>query len=335
MEFKPTLDWFRAYCERFEQQVRIVAIVKMVNKQGITQLFIKPQKVVELVKEFQYESIIAPDYNMDQFSDEALDNALASFLTKKIAEHMDKYGNISEESACDKAFNEIVISLAISPNTAHVLFSWITEFVFSYKEEMCNNLEKLKHTLADYEEGMAGYRIPHDFIVGTWDYNERTIAKLNELYEEALPCGMLYQLQELKWRNSRDIDFETFDITGLLAKMPTDRYYSVVFKGVPTYENCVSEVARSMRYASISWKHFRRREDIEKDIHEAFKNVVYDYIKNSFVDPYDFYETDLSQYILKMYKDRPIFVCAMYLVSMMHVNYTECQRLERLLKSSN
>lgn len=326
-----TFERIRAYCNEEEQQLRIVAIANMISKQGLTQLFINPQETKLLASELVSERVLPTDYDLTRFEPENMHASLVAFLTKKLVDFMVNKGEITDEESCSKVFNDAAIALSVPPNNAPVLFSWLAEFVFPYKEEIGKALEAHKANLDKDDEDIADANISMDAIRGFWDSNERQYTRLNSLYESALPCGMVRFAEYSQWLNKRDIEFRDFDVSSLIKWMPFDRYYAVAFNYAPTAENRMKGRIREERYFSLQPDKFKTSVELKVEVDELFCSMVYDYLKNSFIDEMEFYEADLSKLVAKTKKEKGMYICFLYLAAMIRVGYVESHRLDKLL----
>ena len=326
-----TFERIHEYCKEEEQQLRIVAIATRIDKQGLTQLFINPKKVRTLAAELVNEHVLRADYDLTQFEPEKMHTILVEFLTRKVASYMEQKGEVVDNESCSAKFNETVIALIVSPRNAHVMFSWLSEFTFQYTEEIGNALNQHRSNLNAYDRDVAEARISMDAVRQTWELNERNLARLSELYDEALPCGMVHLAEYKLWLNKRDIEFRDFDVTPLTEWMPFERYYVVAFNNVPTKENRIKGWLQNKKYFELSPDVFKGKEELRIEIDEMFRSFVYDDIKNSFIIEDEFYEADLSEHVRKMKKDKDLWVCFLYLAAMVRVSYVECQRLDKLL----
>lgn len=321
----------RAYCNEEEQQLRIVAIANMISKQGLTQLFINPQETKLLASELVSERVLPTDYDLTRFEPENMHASLVAFLTKKLVDFMVNKGEITDEASCSKVFNDAAIALSVPPKNAPVLFSWLAEFVFLYKEEIGKALEAHKANLDKDDEDIVDANISMDAIRGFWDSNERQYTRLNSLYESALPCGMVRFAEYNQWLNKRDIEFRDFDVSRLIKWMPFDRYYAVAFNYAPTAENRMKRRIREERYFNLEPDKFKTSVELKVEVDELFRSMVYEDLKSSFIDEMEFYEADLSKLVVKTKKEKGMYICFLYLAAMIRVGYVESHRLDKLL----
>lgn len=327
-------EQIRAYCNEEEQQLRIVAIANMISKQGLTQLFINPQETKLLASELVNEHALPTDYDLAQFEPENLQVNLVAFLTKKLVDFMVNKGEITDEASCSKVFNDAAIALSVPPKNATVLFSWLAEFVFPYKEKIGKALEAHKANLDKDDEDIADARVSMDSIKGFWDSNERQYTRLNSLYESGLPCGMVRFAEYNQWLHKHDIEFRDFDVSSLIRWMPFDRYYTVAFNYAPTAENRMSGRIREERYFSLQPDKFKTSGELKVEVDEMFRSMVYEELKKSFVDDTAFYEADLTKLVAKTKKEKGMYICFLYLAAMIRVGYVESHRLDKLLANN-
>jgi hypothetical protein len=328
-----TFEDIHAFCKDHEQQLRIVVIAKLISKQGLTQLFIKPQETKELAVELMRENVLPAGYNLAQFTDENMYQKMVEFLTKKIAYYIEYKGGVTDEESCNKIFNEVVVALAVPPKSANVLFSWMAEFAFSYKEELGKALNQHRRNLEEYDETLRTDRVSTHTINGFWYSSERQLERLNEMYDKALPCGMVRYAEHKQWIYNRDIESRRFDVSPLIEWMPFDRYFAVAFNNAPTYENRLKGHIREKQYLALEPSNFKSADALKIEIDNLFRVMVYEDMMNGYIDEEDFYEIDLAKHVIKWRKEKSMRVCFMYLAAMVRVSYIECQRLDRLLKT--
>lgn len=326
-----TFESIRAYCNEEEQQLRLEAIANLISKQGLTQLFINPQEAKLLATELISERVLPNNYDLTQFDSENMHANLVAFLTKKLVDFMVNKGEVTDEASCSKVFNDAAIALSVPPKNAPVLFSWLAEFVFPYKEEIGKALEAHRGNLDKEDEDIADANISMDAIRGFWDSNERQLTRLNNLYESALPCGMVRFAEHNQWIHKRDIEFRDFDVSSLIKWMPFDRYYALAFNYAPTAENRMKGRIKEERYFNLKPDKFKTSGELKVEIDELFRSMVYEELKNSFIDEMDFYDADLSKLVAKVKKEKGMYICFLYLAAMIRVGYVESHRLDKLL----
>ena len=328
-----SFEMLHGYCSEIEQQLRIRTVVSQIEKQGLTQFFINPQKTFELARELKTEKVLPADYDIRQFSTtENMQSKLVEFFTKKIAEHMERLGNITSDEALRQTFGEIAVVLVVPPNGAHMLFNWLTEFTFQYRDKFCKAMVELKRKLDVYSGDEPETNISFDYLkifgVAMYDGFERLI----NLYEEALPCGMCYKIDHKLWEYSRFFEFKKFDVSVVIEGMPFDRYFAAAFYYSPTYENRLNGHIMNEKYFQLPREKFKCKNELKAEIDEAFKALVFEYLKNTFNEEDEFFDANLSDCAVKLQKDNAMRVCFMYIISMMYVCYSETKRLDALLR---
>ena len=261
-----------------------------------------------------------------------MQSKLVEFFTKKIAEHMERLGNITSDEAMRQTFGEIAVVLVVPPNGAHMLFNWLTEFTFQYRDKFCKAMVELKRKLDVYSGDEPETNISFDYLkifgVAMYDGFERLI----NLYEEALPCGMCYKIDHKLWEYSRFFEFKKFDVSVVIEGMPFDRYFAAAFYYSPTYENRLNGHIMNEKYFQLPREKFKCKNELKAEIDEAFKALVFEYLKNTFNDEEEFFDANLSDCAVKLQKDNAMRVCFMYIISMMYVCYSETKRLDALLR---
>lgn len=319
------------YFEKAEVQVHVSLMVDKMDKQGITQLFINPKALYELACELRRERAITED-EFDLYAVDLVNEQLHAHISKKLCELMKVRDDVSADNI--SVMTGLQAAAVFNSKNAHVLFSWLAEFVYPFKVTFSEYIKRVQERDSEEEEESMASR-SWSIMNGFWKTMDKRMERLMEMYDAAIPCGMLANADTAMWKYLCYSEFKTFDISAMMGLLDYDRYYAVTYKHAPTYENYLNVAVRDSAYSNVSPSEFRGKADFKKDIDSVFKLMVFDTMLNEFFDVEEFFEVDRQELVSTAVSKRPMWVAFMYIIAMMYVNRSEHDRLSKLARAKS
>ena len=321
-------------CARFEKtdvQVHVSLLVGKMDKQGIIPLFIKPKALYELACELKREGAIGAE-EATLYCEDTITNQLNAHISMKLRQLME----VCEDVTVDNVGLLVGLQAAevSKPQKAHILFSWMAEFVYPIKVKFSEYLKRMEALDAEAEDDSLDSR-SWSVLNGFWKLADKRMERLMEMYENAIPCGMNPNADTTMWKYTCYTEFKNFDLSAMLDLITFDRYYAVTFKHAPTYENILDGSVKDCEFSNVKLSDYHKKDDLRKEINFAFKLMVFDAMLNEFFDPDEFLEADHKELVKKAVSKRPMWVTFMYIIAMMYVSRTEHDRLSKLAHIRN
>lgn len=328
--FQPlTSDEIMSYRDSSEIKIHIDALLDKMKKQGLTMLFINPKMLYSLAKELEKEGALDSSDSVENYSVTNLDKAFAAHLEAKIFGMLSKRENISRENIVQMA--GVICNVLFTPKNAHVLFSIIAEYVYPLKERFSKYLKKVEEMYdQDEQEALAGSS--WGALADVWRRVDAKLEWFRDYYNKALPCGVNLGTEDTIWRFTCYQEFKQLDVSPLINTVDYERYYSVVFKHTPIYENVLYGELDDFNLLKVDLVNYRKKDDLKKDINQVFKLMVFDAMFKSFYDPEEFYETDHKEMVMSYKENKLMWVCFIYIAAMIYVSRSEYERITKLMQ---
>lgn len=313
-----------AHCFSEKGQTYVTELMSQLDKLGITQLFINTRSLEILVREFALEGVFEEGFDTSFYSADAVSARMKEHFTNKYATTIFGEQNVNENNMYP--LMKVTGTVLCKPENAHVLFFWFTEFVHPINELMLKYLSLAKKNREDEEIDVFGTR---DYR-NAWHNIDRKEDYLNGLYEEALPCGVKNNFDELEEKYKFCPEFGQFHVSKLLNMFAFDRYYeATVNRGTPTFDNYSQYIEREPRFCILRRDNFRTKKELRSHINKIFKIFVYDHICKVYGGD------DIEDVIVsfdELIEKRLVWLTMMYLNVMIHVSRNEYLRVNKLLE---
>lgn len=316
-------------CARFEKtdvQVHVSLLVGKMNQQGLIPLFIKTKALYELACELKREGAIEAE-EVTLYCEDTITKRLNEHISKKLCGLMEVREDVTEENV------GLMVGLQAAeickPKNAHILFSWMAEFVYPIKVKFSEYLKRIQALDSEAEDDSLD-GCSWSVLNGFWKLMDKKMDRLMEMYENAIPCGINPNADTTMWRYICYTEYKRFDISAMLNLITFDRYYAVTFKHAPTYENVLDGSIKDCVFPNVKLSDYHKKDDLRKEINSAFKLMIFDAMMNEFFDPDEFLEADHKELVKNTISKRPMWVAFMYIIAMMYVYRTEHDRLSKL-----
>ena len=316
-------------CARFEKtdvQVHVSLLVGKMNQQGLIPLFIKPKALYELACELKREGAIEAE-EVSLYCEDVITNRLNAHISRKLCGLMEVREDVTAENVV------LMVGLQAAeickPKNAHILFSWMVEFVYPIKVKFSEYLKRIQALDSEAEEDSLDSR-SWSVLNGFWKLRDKRMERLMEMCENAIPCGMNPNADTTMWKYTCYTEFKSYDISAMLNRITFDRYYAVIFKHAPTYENVLDGSAKDCEFSNVKLSDYYKKDDLRKEINFEFKLMVFEAMLNEVFDPDKFLEMDHKELVKTAVSKRPMWVAFMYIIAMTYVNHTEHDRLSKL-----
>ena len=288
-------------CRSSSGQEEIAKLVKTMNSQGVTKMFINYEAVRKLVRRMSSDGICSLD--MSYLTDEKFDETFIAYLTNKVIEFLNMVDRIEEKPSYHglpmlKELTGYYLSGDYQPMK---VFYWMSEFAISYKVEF-------------------------DQIVDTYftriSWNPDMHAMYKQLINDAIPMGINSEVHALAWVKANEEAFEKLDFTEILNAIQFDRYYFEVYE-----KNPEDKAACNAEGENDPWK-FVPKSEIRRLADGGFKPLILDVV---FQEAKSLSVSDINAAIKKLFKERPTLVYMLYARAMFFTKASEMQRFQKLV----